>query len=309
MVARFSLIVSVFTLSLLSAQNARPGALVATGYRLPTSLITAAPGQLSMISVSGIEAKPGLPVKAEYGPTGYPSEIKGLRLRVRSSSGASIDTQLAGLQQSGCAATDIPCLPITSFTVVFPEDLPSGLTGTLIVSDNTAIIAEFPFRAVSDNLHLLNSCDTTLIWASIFAIAPDASVCQPNIIQNSRLVQANNPIQPGGGVAAYLYGGGATVLRNDEFQRKETVQDFDVHFDYRANAPGSRPVPGVSLIGKPFLSVGFGGGLYQVNFMIPPVPPGIQLPRCDGTTTRSNLTITISGANSIDSASFCVEPQ
>jgi hypothetical protein len=43
--------------------------------------------------------------------------------------------------------------------------------------------------------------------------------------------------------------------------------------------------------------------------MIPPVPPGIQLPRCDGTIIRSNLTITISGANSMDSASFCVEPQ
>lgn len=65
---------------------------------------------------------------------------------------------------------------------------------------------------------------------------------------------------------------------------------------------------GFGLTGKPFLSVGYPGGLYQVNFMVPPIPAGLNLPRCDGERVRSNLTITISGINSMDSASFCVEP-
>lgn len=136
----------------------------------------------------------------------------------------------------------------------------------------------------------------------------DKSLIDSRKVLYRTLVSADNPIRPGGGVAAYLYAGGATVLRNDEFRRPETVQSFDLHFDYRPNAPGSRPTPGYSLTGKPFLSVGFGGGIYQVNFMIPPIPDGVQLPRCDGAAIRSNLIITISGANSMDSASFCVEP-
>lgn len=308
MLAKFSLVTLSLSFSLLSAQSSRSGALVATSYRIPANQITASPGQLSMISLSGVAAKSGLPAKADPGPNGYPVELSGIRLRITPATGAAITPQIVAVQQSGCAPTATNCTPATSITTLFPADLPTDLTGTLAVQDGTATVAEFPFRAVSDNLHFLNSCDDTLIWVSIFAIAPNPNVCSPNFIQGNQLVSTANPIRPGGGVATYLYGGGATVLRNDEFRRLETVQAFDVHFDYRPNAPGSRPTPGHSLTGKPFLSVGFGGGVYQVNFMIPPIPDGLQLPRCDGAAIRSNLTITISGANSMDSASFCVEP-
>lgn len=309
MVARVSLLLVAVTLSLLSAQNSRSGALVATSYRIPSNQVTGAPGQLSLLSLSGIAAKTGLPIKALPNANGYPVEVGGIRVRIIPDSGAPIDLQLIGLQQSGCAPVATNCTPVTSVTILIPESLPEGLTGTLAVLDGSAVVAEFPFRAVTDNLHILNSCDATLIWVGLFTEAPNAAACLPDIMQNGALVNTNNPIRPGGGVAAYLYGGGATVLRNDEWRRKETVQDFTVHFDYRPNAPGSRPIPGVSLTEKPFLSVGFEGGLYQVNFMVPPIPAGVQLPRCDGTQIRSNLTITISGANSMDSASFCVEPQ
>jgi hypothetical protein len=292
----------------ISAQSSRNPALVSTDYRLPSNTVTAAPGQLSLLSLGGIGQKPGLPARALPGPNGYSGELRGIRIQIIPTNGAALETQLVALQQSGCPAGIQVCSPITSITTLFPRDLPANLTGTLTVLDGLNTVSEFPFRSVTDNLHFLNSCDDTLVWVGLFDSAPNKDTCLPAIIQNGRLVNTDNPLKPGGGVASYLYGGGATTLREDEFKREETVQTFDVGFDYRPNAPGARPIPGVSLIVKPFLSVGFAGGLNQVNFMIPPIPDGLQLLRCDGANIRSNLTITISGTNSIDSASFCVEP-
>ena len=108
---------------------------------------------------------------------------------------------------------------------------------------------------------------------------------------------AANPVNLGDAVATYLYGLGAVELRDDPFGRFEPVQSFDLHFDYRPNAPGSR-----AAVGAP------GGGLYQVNFIVPPPPAGTILAECDGKIIRSNLTVTLSGINSFDSASFCVRP-
>lgn len=314
MAAKLSFVICLFTLSIVSAQNSRSGGLTATGYRIPSNVITGAPGQLLILSLSGIGAKAGLPIKALPTSTGYPLEVSGVSVRMTSLPGPPVDVPIIALQQSGCAADAGGCVPISSLTLLLPDDLGPGGSRwfdsqtTLMVRDGLSIVAEYPFRAVPDNLHFLNSCDETLIWVNIFEGVPNAKECLPNFIQNGALVNGNNPIRPGGGVATYLYGGGVTVLRNDEFQRKETVQSFNLHFDYRVNAPASRPTPGVSLMGKPFLSVGFRGGLYQVNFMIPPIPEGVTLPPCDGSVIRSNLTITIAGANSFDSAAFCVEP-
>ena len=53
-------------------------------------------------------------------------------------------------------------------------------------------------------------------------------------------------------------------------------------------------------------------GLYQVNFIVPPVPPGT--PPCvdirfssPGNVVETNLTVTIAGKESFDAAGICVE--
>jgi hypothetical protein len=309
MSAKLGLSLLILNYFAMSAQGSRNPALVSTGYRLPSNTITAAPGQRALISLGGLARKPNLPATPLPGPNGYGNEISGFRLRIFPSTGAApIDPQLTAVQQSDCPASAPTCSPITSITTLFPRDLPVDLTGTLHVLDGLSTVAEFPFRAVTDNLHFLNSCDDTLVWVGLFDSAPNKNACLPDIMQDFRLVNTDNPLKPGAGVAAYLWGGGATILHEDEFKREDTLQNFDVSFDYRPNAPGSRPTPGISLTVKPLLSVGFNSGLYQINFMIPPIPAGLQLPRCDGAKIRSNLTITISGANSMDSASFCIEP-
>jgi hypothetical protein len=202
--------------------------------------------------------------------------------------------------------------PITSFTVLMPIDLavPSSpffdFTGTLTLFDNGAAIATFPFRPVSDSVHFLNSCDETRIFVGVLSDVPNRSDCIPVVINKNLLVSSSNPIRPGDGVASYLYGLGAIVRKDDPFGRLEPIQPIDLNFDYRPNAPASRAVSDYGLTGKPFLAVGWPGGLYQVNFMVPPIPRGVTVPECNGTTIRSNLTVTISGPNSIDSASFCI---
>lgn len=45
---------------------------------------------------------------------------------------------------------------------------------------------------------------------------------------------------------------------------------------------------------------------HQVNFLVPPVPAG--LPACDGVKIKSNLMVTVTGANSSDAAQICVAP-
>ncbi len=277
------------------------------GYRIPSNVISAAPGQMVVISFANVTGKPRGSFNNLPGPSGYPLQINGLSIKVTDGGAAPLDAGLIAYRR-----TDGP-KPVTSLTVVIPTQLAvhsSGwfaFTGSLTLSDNGVVIAEFPFRPVPDNVHFLNSCDETGIFVSILVDVPTVSDCIPVVINKSALVTTSaNPIRPGDGVAAYLYGLGAVELRDDPFRRPEPVQSFDLHFDYRPNAPASRAVPGYGLTSKPFFAVGFPGGLYQVNFFVPPPPPGIDLPECDGTTIRSNLTVTLSGLNSFDSASFCV---
>jgi hypothetical protein len=82
------------------------------------------------------------------------------------------------------------------------------------------------------------------------------------------------------------------------------VTDVQLNFDFRPNAPASPPVAGFGITAAPVYFGYTGGGLYQVNFAIPPVPRG--LPACDGNKITSNLTVTIAGRNSNDAAKLCV---
>jgi hypothetical protein len=65
-------------------------------------------------------------------------------------------------------------------------------------------------------------------------------------------------------------------------------------------------VPDFGLTSAPLFAAYVGGGMYQLNFAVPPVPPG--LPPCDGVRIKSNLTVTVAGPNSYDAAQICVTP-
>ncbi|MEZ5402931.1 MAG: hypothetical protein R2729_24855 [Bryobacteraceae bacterium] len=285
--------------------SAQSGALAGSGYRIPTPRVVAAPGQLLMFSVTGIPVRLAGPARAAPGPDGYPARLEGFEIRLAAGE-QSLAAPFVAVQQTGCAA---PCSPVTSFTILVPRDIvPQRWFDSryeLEVFDNAALAVRVPLRPVADNVHLLNSCDQALIHMSIFDGVGNAADCLPALLQDNRLVNTENPVRPGSALGAYLFGLGD--MRMAEGANYEaTVQEFTVHFDYRPNAPASRPTPGYSLTTKPFFSAGYPGGLYQMNFFVPPVPDDARTPACDGVAIRSNLTITIAGPSSMDSAAFCI---
>ena len=86
-------------------------------------------------------------------------------------------------------------------------------------------------------------------------------------------------------------------------------------FAFRANALPTQPKPlasdsSASTPASVFAGLSPGSiGLYQVNFVVPPVPAG--LPPCDNPNTyysvQSNLTVSIGGVTSFDGAGICVD--
>lgn len=298
----------------LAAQSTRLATLAGTGYRIPAKIVSAAPGQILMFSLYGIAPKANAAVKADPGPSGYPLELNGISVKLRPiEDGPIFDAGIIAMQQTPCETQESGCV-ITSITALVPIDATADPVrwfdriGSMSVTDRGAAAGRLPFRIVPDEVHVLNSCDAAMIRMTIFEIAPDDGVCRPGFIGVRGLVSRDNPLRPGEAIAAYLYGLGALRRGDDPFGRLETVQTFDVGFEYRPNAGASRPVAGFGLTAKPILSVGSAAGLYQMNFLVPPIPEGVEVPACDGVRVRSNLTITIAGTNSMDSAAFCVDP-
>jgi uncharacterized protein (TIGR03437 family) len=75
-----------------------------------------------------------------------------------------------------------------------------------------------------------------------------------------------------------------------------------IAFDFRPDAPPSPPPPGASAPAFAGMTPGF-AGLYQVNFVVPEIPPGYKW-QCGA--VRSNLTVSIGVKTSFDGAGICV---
>jgi hypothetical protein len=166
-------------------------------------------------------------------------------------------------------------------------------------------------RAVTDKIHVMNTCDGTQIRVGASGSAPP-DICTPAVLVNGKLNSLYNLVRGGDQVAMWVYGLGALTspppanVISPEQLSKPVVKP-QLNFEYRPNAPASRAVPGHGLVADPIFAGYIGAGSYQVNFAIPPVPAGV--PACDGVNIKSNLTVTISGPNSYDAAQLCVEPR
>ena len=306
------LFVSVAALA--SAQSAaQPVITLAGGGFAPAPPAQAvAPGQLLVISVYGILTR--IPSPQVTAPTadGWPNSVAGVAFDLVQGNRPSVTpVAVRGIQQTQCGPSEV-CSLLTSATLIIPFTLHSNYASLgepppqLRISENGITVGTVLLRPVSDFVHVLNTCDGTLVYLSAAYSVPQ-DVCTPAVMVGDKLNSLYNLAHAGDQLAMWLYGlgpisagsGGAVLPEN----LAKPVQSFQLNFDYRPNVPASPAVPGFGVTAAPVFAA-YTGGTYQINFVVPPVPAGT--PACDGVKVKSNLTVTVTGANSFDAALLCV---
>jgi hypothetical protein len=173
---------------------------------------------------------------------------------------------------------------VTGITLQIPFALTtnSGSAGgpppPLRISENGSPVGTVPLQPVSDNVHVINTCDDTQTYISAAVSAPQ-DVCASAVMVGGALNSLYNLARAGDELAVWLYGMGAITAQApgccaSPAQLSQPVENFQLNFDYRPNTPLSPVVPGFDLTGSPLFAAHAGGGLYHVNFTVPPISAG-----------------------------------
>ena len=265
-----------------------------------------------LISVYGIKTVIPAPELAVPTPAGLPTNIRGISVDlVQHEPSTTTPVPLRAIQQGTCAIPEA-CTTITGITLQIPFALRrDAIFPHLRISENGVPVGAVLLRPVGDNIHVINTCDGTQIQVGASSSAPP-DICTPAVLVNNRLNSLYNLVRGGDHVALWAFGLGNLVGQppapNDPIAPNQLFPPtrIQLSFDFRPNASASVAVPGYGLTADPLYAGHVGAGSYQINFTIPPVPDDV--PPCDGVRIHSNLTVTISGANSYDAAHLCVQP-
>jgi uncharacterized protein (TIGR03437 family) len=163
-------------------------------------------------------------------------------------------------------------------------------------------------RIIPDKIHILNSCEAAAIFIGIAQEAQGR--CAPMLqSRNGRLISRGNPARPGDTVIAWAYGIGFPGRRAQppNFELSNVPNPPELFFNFRANAGAMRRI-GDSGARPTFAGELGSSGLYQMNFVIPEIPSGLNLPTCEEGLTDSNLTVLVVGQTSSDSLRMCIRP-
>jgi uncharacterized protein (TIGR03437 family) len=285
-------------------QGAAGNAITGMGYSY--SPATVAPGQLITVFVAGN-------VQGDIGAT-----VQGLSAPV-----------LGVRPPSGCSTQTI-CSSVTGVTIQIPYELGPACLFTnpacdlsiltqLIVTANGVAGAPIDVTPLPDQVHILTACDTVVPGGS--GTAPFDQVPCAHLVTHAvgSLVTAGSPAQGGEEVVAYAVGLGLTTPLVKTGQAAATAtptyEAFSLDFNFRPNALATQPtLPDVEsccaptpVLPAPLYSGLVPGyaGLYQINFVVPPPPEGVQA--CSG-AVHSNLTVSVGGQTSFDGAGICVAP-
>lgn len=343
---------------------------VGAGYANPTN-IRVSPGQITTIFVSGLTPDLTKPQRATSLP--LPDSLAGISVAINQSSpNQSLAAPLLAVQQlTGCrnsvgAAPPLPtstpspvppdCL-LTAITLQIPFELtplPTVFGGIavlskteLVITANGAVGNAFSILTITDNMHVLSTCDTFPPKQSYAAWldAPGFSipVCASVVTHaDGTLVTAAAPAKPGETVVIYAFGLGPTAPSVMSGRATPTpapvlrgglgyAPRLAIQYDFRPNAAPSNPyltIQGVlsptPITPEPIPTPEFVGltpgqvGLYQINLQLPSTFPSV--PPCTvisviignafgalSSFVQSNLTIDIGGVSSFDGAAICVQ--
>jgi uncharacterized protein (TIGR03437 family) len=300
----------LFAAVCLSAQNPQStsGSLAGVGYRNTSPVIEAAPGQVLIVSLHGAK------VLLEGPVAGLPTPPNSLAASVAGFSAQLVQSRtrtpvgLYGVRQSECW-TPFPCSTVTNITLQVPFELTATENGLaeLEIDEGDAVLARVPLQAVSDKVHVLNACDESLVYYSIFGDPEsDKKACTPAVTRprGGGLITPRNPVRPGERLVAFAYGMGDTDptpsgQTSDGFRPGLTRQPFILRYSIAGGAAFWAEAPeGVSLISP--------NGNYQVYFTVPPLPDGATLPGCGQLGLYGNVKVSISGIRSTDTFDLCV---
>lgn len=298
----------LLALGLSSATYAQTGIPVAGfGYRTPANTIVAAPGQLLTVSVFGVAARIPNPIFPSPQPDGFPTQVNGISADFVQGP-ITIQIQLRGVQQTACPATGA-CSPATTLTIQIPYALDTNSTSPAIlhVNENGALVATVNLQPATDSVHIINTCDQTGVYLSV-AVGLPAGTCAPIVMHpHGPLVSEQSPAVPGETLVVWAYGLGAIdhpvppdcCQTPDQFPL--AVQPFTINLSY-ADA-GSYPLRRLAQLTPTYAGTdGSTSGLYQVVFVVPPIPADPSIPAI----RPGHLNIQVSGPASADSAQIYV---
>jgi uncharacterized protein (TIGR03437 family) len=311
-VTRFLLIAAASALLALG-QSASPSTIIGAGYLFPAP-INVAPGQIITVFAAGVGSTLTQPVFAGAG--NWPTSLAGISVTIQQ--GKDIP---APIYEVNPIPTCGSCVAMTAITIQIPYGLITAcgpslnvcpdvveLTG-FFVSESGVAGALSELTPLADQVHILTVCDTVLPGGSGY-VPGDGLPCQPEVAHaDGALVSEGRPAMVGEELVAYAVGLGAT------------------NPPVPAGQPATQPVPTAETFALAFTSPSFTGvalaravaplftgltpgypGLYQINFIVPPLPSG-ALPCAFGGTpvaVTTNLTVSVIGSMSSDNAAICV---
>jgi hypothetical protein len=288
--------------------------LAGAGYHVPSPSLDVAPGQVIVLHVHGVATNIDSNLVAVSGPSGFPHTLNGISVDlIQGKLAGATSLELRAAYQTHCID---PCSPVTAITLQIPFELETDFAAkgdpfpSLRIAENGKPVGGVSLRPVSDDVHVLNTCDDSQVFISA-AVSVPQTVCASVVMGGNTLNSLYNLARAGDPLSVWLYGMGAKTQQttdccNSPDQLSRPVQSFQLNFDFRPNAPAFPVVSGFGVTGAPQFTAYVGAGMYQMNFSVPPIPAG--LPACDGVRIKSNLTVTVTGPNSSDAAQICVAP-
>ncbi|MGP0074596.1 MAG: hypothetical protein ACLPWF_21990 [Bryobacteraceae bacterium] len=177
-------------------------------------------------------------------------------------------------------------------------------------------------QGFADQVHFLSACDVIVAGANPSLQLNGGLPCTPMVTHaDGRPVSNILPAQAGEELVAYATGLGVTnpalTAGQPAAQSSPTVTAFGIDFNFRANALATMPGAIGASTGTPLFTGATKGyiGLYQINFIVPTPPVGLQ-PCVDnaavpppGLAVKSNLTVSVGSYYSFDGAGICVRPE
>jgi uncharacterized protein (TIGR03437 family) len=210
--------------------------------------------------------------------------------------------------ESCAAVVPTVCMNSTAITVQIPFELVPNAArsrqpanfATLTISDNNTPGEPIALSAVSDRIHILNSCDTPL--------SPPAGACSPVFLHaDGSIVSSASPATAGESITLQAYGLGyadsQVVTGVPSPSPAPNVPGLAIDFQFGTDAAVTRPGPNATTL--PAQLVPGSIGLYRLTFPAPALPAGT--PACSAVT--NNLTVLIGRAASFDGASLCLQNQ